>query len=312
MPINTFEGHRISDVPSDRIGPKRMLGVLRSVGYIAGSTIQTSTPSVSPEEEAKALGQLPASVASTGLARARTPLIPNLRAIVRDAWTRFGLPMGTAGIDIGSGAGGQMVADFIPDASRNKFVQLETSAEAVNINKNNHPDLVIAHGSYLHLSQSGLRYQPVITGLSSLDATQHMELALREIRDALAAGGYLLHMQDTRPGFNSVERQLRSMGVSQPYNADVLTQSPTNNVAMLLQTPEGKLDVIELFRRRLGEVIRGTDGMELLCNDWITASAVSNEPQSRYYDYGIMIGDQQSGRQERIASAVVTIARKKS
>lgn len=313
MPITSFEGHRISDVSADRIGPKRILPLLRQAGgYLESATINTSTPLVSPEVEALELGKLPASLASTGLARARTPLIPNLRAIVREAWQRFSLPVGTPGVDVGSGAGGQMVADFIPQASRNAFVQVETSAEAVSINKGNHPDLVIVQGSYLHLTQSGLRNLPVVTGLSSLDATQHMELALEQIRDALAAGGYLLHMQDTRPGFNAVERQLQSQGVQKPYSADVLTQSPTENVAMLLRTPEGKVDVIELFRRRLGEVIRGTDGMELLYNDWVTASTPSTEAFSRYYDYGIAIGNPEPGQQQRIASAVVTVARKRS
>lgn len=204
-----------------------------------------------------------------------------------------------------------MVADFIPQNSRPLFVQVETSSEAVGINKAAHSDLVIVQGSYLHLAQNGIRNQSVITGLSSLDATQHMELALAQIRDALMTGGYLLHVQDTRPGFNSVEQQLEKEGAHQPYNAEVLKQSPTNNVALRLETPRGRVDVIELFRRRLGDVINGTDGMELLFNEWVTASASTQEKMSRFYDYGIVVGGADRSN-ENIASAVVTVARKKA
>jgi len=152
---------------------------------------------------------------------------------------------------------------------------------------------------------------PVITALSSLDATQFPALAIQRIQEMLMPGGHFVHIQDVRPGLGVNFRELNHMGHKAPFRA----YGTANGDPFVFIAGLGAYSVGELFRRNIGRAVHEAAGMDLLFNRWVTATRDIEGPISRIYYLNALI---QSAIHETLdmpafeeASAVVTVARKR-
>lgn len=239
-------------------------------------------------EEERGLAQQPISTASLAFEHNRVKVERALQSIVGSVFAQYNLPR-FGGIDIGSGATGAMVHQFLkPHVNISSWSEVDVNSDAVAENKRRHPQARIMTGSYLDLGRVKdlPKIVPIVTGLSSLDATQFIPQALSEIREKLGVGGYLLHIQDVRPGLGTPVRELEHMGLSSPFRAYTLKSNVGIEEPLAYQTPEGLLSVGELFKRNLGRLIEQQQGMRLLVNDWIFARRHAPDPTiggSAYY-----------------------------
>ncbi len=229
-------------------------------------------------EEERGLARQPISTASLSFEQNRLKVLTALQGIAACVFDRYQLPK-FGGIDVGSGATGAMVHQFLePSIHASSWSEMDVNPSAVAENIRRHPNAKVFAGSYLNLGQ--VRELPehvdIITGLSSLDATQFIPQALSEIREKLRVGGFLLHIQDVRPGLGTPVRELEHMGLSAPFRAYVAQSNVGIQEPLAYETPEGLLSVGELFRRNLGRLIERQHGMRLLVNDWISARRLAN------------------------------------
>ncbi len=292
--------------------PQSIVDILTKTGNLRPGSRPAYVSDAPIEEEESILSSLDPLIGSVMLERPRERVVDCLRAIVRDAFARHSLPM-DSGLDIGSGASGYMVAKLFPFDAQGKWLQMELNPQAVEINKKKNPSLPVMQGSYHRLQKQGVRSMfPVITGLSSLDATQHLAHAVKQIRDGLRDGGSLFHVQDVRPGLDVVHRQLKELAAPEPYATQEL-QGPTAglNTVLTYKGQSERINVVELFRQRLGAVIQNTPGLELLENQWVTAGGKNKESKNdRQYSMGIYLELPADRSPIQQASAVVTVARK--
>lgn len=263
-------------------------------------------------EEEVGLSRLDPQIGSATLIRPRVPVVQEFQALVRDAFRRHNIPK-KKGLDIGSGATGYMVSTLLPPEAQSNWVQMELSPKAVAMNREANPGKRVFAGSYLQLADQGItNLLPVITGLSSLDATGHIDHAVEQIRQALKMDGLLLHVQDTRPGVTIVHQELKHSGVPAPYiNAFIDDPAAQPNQAVAYGTVKDAVDVIELFRRRLGRAIEQNGGFRLEENAWMTAIGDGTNPKmNRHSELGIMLGLETNEPPINTASAVITVARR--
>ena len=240
------------------------------------------------KEEEFGLAQQPISTASLSFEHNRMKVEEALQGITGAVFDQYNLPR-FGGIDVGSGATGAMVHQFLkPHINVSSWSEMDVNPNAVAENIRRHPDARVMAGSYLNLAETkGLpKKVSIVTGLSSLDATQFISQALNEIRQKLHTGGFLLHIQDVRPGLGTPVRELEHMGLQSPFCAYTLRSNVGIQEPLAYQTPEGLLSVGELFRRNLGRLIEQQHGMRLLVNHWISARRVPPNPElggSAYY-----------------------------
>lgn len=249
--------------------------------------------------------------ASSVFERNRVPVRGALRAIVGYAFDKFNLPK-SGGVDIGSGATGEMVEELLPQSvTRSSWVQLEANPSAVSENQRRHPNSRIVEGSYLNMGVSGL---DIVTGLSSLDATCFLDQAIEQVRSALKEGGYLLHVQDVRPGKGFGLREMAHMGHKPPFNAEIPKDVDDPLTYFTDRQKQKAVSVGELFRRNLGRTIENNSGMELLFNRWVTARKPIDGPPALWYFMNILLRAEyfppETDQTEEV-SAVVTVARKR-
>lgn len=276
-------------------------------GLVAGKIESLRVPETIQEEE-HALSAL--NIASTSLhfEKTRNHFQEALRAIVGHIFKKFQLKPDN-GVDFGSGATGFMVEDLL-DGLIDKFswAQVEINKNAVDENRRRHPESTIITGSYHRTSDLGLRNQiNTASFLSSLDATHFITHAINEIRQTLVKGGYLFHVQDVRPGIGVGPRELKRLGYEQPYRAECIPGSHPNPLLYIIENDWRS--VIDLFRTNLGAAIKSVLGMELIFNEWVTASRKSklSLPGEVYYSNMRLTSPEQPIHQ---ASAVVTVAKK--
>lgn len=294
---------------------KDMPGFLRQNELMRVAEITLGVPPVSPDEELRGIRTQNISQASLIFERTRSLVRDALRAVVGYVFDRFDLPK-DVGVDIGSGATGEMVEELLPPGiSKSSWVQLEANPSAVAENRRRHGASTIVEGSYLDMRVKNLK---VVTGLSSLDATSFLDHAIEEVRSALRDGGYLFHVQDVRPGIGFGFREMQHMGYVLPYTAEIPQGAPDPLTYLVSRKSAEKkyIDVGELFRRNLGRTIQANPGMELLFNKWVTARRPISISPARWYFLNILLQtvpcfppDNQSMEE---VSAVVTVARKKS
>lgn len=222
--------------------------------------------------------------ASSIFERTRMSVRDGLKAIVSHIFDRFDLPK-DKGLDIGCGATGEMVEELLPNTvDKNSWMQIDANPSAVRENRNRHPAAKVQQGSYLHMD--GVRNLNIVTGLSSLDATCFIDKAIDQIRRALKKGGYLLHIQDVRPGINYGMREAEYMGLEPPYEIEVIKG---HNEPLTYWLQQEYVNVGELFRRRLGRAIENNTGMELVFNKWVNARRFLDSGPARWYFLNILL-----------------------
>lgn len=256
-------GEMIFDVPQ----------ICLTMGQIKPSLFACYRLPENAEQEERGLAQQSIETASLVFEDNRIKVEKALQGIAGSVFDRYDLPRSN-GIDIGSGATGAMVHQFLaPHISASSWSEMDVNPIAVKENKHRHPQARVLTGSYLHLDRvSALPKQvDIVTGLSSLDATHFISQALGQIRQKLHIGGFLLHIQDVRPGMGTPIRELEHMGLQSPFSAYMLKSNVGTQQPLAYQTPEGLLSVGELFRRNLGRLIEQQYGMQLLVNDWFFA-----------------------------------------
>lgn len=249
---------------------------------------------------------------------------PLFRTLMADVFGRHDIEK-EGGIDIGSGATGEMVNEWLPlDAGqRATWTETDINRQAVDLNSGRHPGGSTVKVASMYDLDKDLGLQgkkvPVVTGLSSLDAPGFLERAVAGVRDVLAGGGYLVHVQDVRPGLHMGTDQLQHEGRSGPY--EIALAKPLGNLPQVINphvyfksngvTLESS---VELFRRRLGRAITATEGLELVRNDWAVAGEPLDESSESFVYVMNMRGPLSirytQNRALNLAYAVVTVARR--
>ncbi|MFA6435606.1 MAG: methyltransferase domain-containing protein [Candidatus Gracilibacteria bacterium] len=246
-----------------------------------------------------------------------------LRAIVKFAITHYSLPRDGI-LDIGSGPSGEMIEGLLSGIiDPSNCLQTEINSAAVAENQRRHPSSPIREGSYLNLPDAEQEQYNMVTGLSCLDNTWFLGQAIREIRKVLKARGYLIHVQDLRPGINTaLQRDSRPPWCGESINRKILNaqkyKTPEFSEGDLFQhlwtlEEEGiMVPLIELFRREIGDIISRSTGMEVIFNDWVTATSINPYQKEGGIMYsGLLIENPPKVNPgHQIAQAVVTIARK--
>lgn len=242
------------------------------------------------------------------------------RAMLGSIFECYHIPK-TGGLDIGSGPTGEMVHQFLPfsDAQRGTWTESDVNVDSNEANRQRHPGARVEEASMYYLRRDlGVDGgYPVITGLSSLDAPKDLALVLEEVRQSLEIGGFLVHVQDVRPGRHVGVKQLIEEGIHGPY--DVVVSPPDISIDLLnphaYQLESGKLvSSIELFRRFLGNKIRAISGLDLLQNSWICAyEPMPNSSDVEMYCMnmcGKINAKVLKALPSRLAYAVATVARR--
>lgn len=287
---------------------------LRSIGSLQRGEMLLDRSPLTIDEEIACISEQDIS-ASSIFERTRIPVRDSLRTILEYIFERFALPK-SGGVDIGSGATGEMVECLLPhDIDRNSWVQLECNPASVRENQRRHPSSRIVQGSYHDLGVSGLN---IVSGLSSLDNTWFVNEAIEEIRRALRDGGYLLHVQDVRPGIGYGFREMEYLGVEQPCEIEIASGFP-DPLTFFVRSQQEYLNVGECFRRNLGRAVKANPGMELLFNKWVNLRKFRSEGPALWYFLNILLkGDpyfpfpEDGQKPIEDVSAIVTVARKKA
>lgn len=269
----------------------------------------------SPDDEEQGIARQTIEAASLSFADARQSVIGGLRATLNYLFDKFNLPK-EGGIDVGSGSTGGMVEDLLPisDDQRRTWVQIDANPAAVAENQRRHPQSNIFPGSYHKLGLNGT--QSIITGLSCLDSTAFMEVAVASIRDALKKGGYFLHLQDVKPGWSPPFQEVVLRKQKLPVKVEVAEEQSSlahhifpHNI-MVYHCNGELVSVMELFRGRLERAIKTVGGLEVVESDWITAvhHNIADPKQARFYGSGYNM--QSSNPTNQIVSTIATLARR--
>ncbi len=296
------------------LNSRLVVEALRHNGKLQHQTVD-QPPHPSLEEEEGGLAAMHPNVGSVSLVKPRIPVVREFQALVRDTFARHAIPE-REGLDVGSGASGYMVGKLLPPNAQTNWVQMELNPAAAKLNSEANPGLTVVTGSYLRLVEQHLTNMfKVVTGLSSLDATAHIDHAVEQIRQALKMDGYLLHVQDTRPGLMVAQQELVHLGGTPPFDAIGMNDpNAMPNNTILYRHGLATFDVIELFRRRLERAIRDNGGFELLESKWMTAVGPGDVPGvDKYSELGVHVGLQSPGGRppRNSASAAITVARRR-
>ena len=291
-----------------------MIPDLASQGFFQPATLERilSTPADYREEE-KGISKFNPSVESPQFDRNRTHFREAIRAAMKHYFTEYKLPTEN-GLDFGCGATGTMVHGFLDKIiNKNTWTEADVNPASVAQNKAIHPESRIYTASYHDVSALGLDGNlDIVTGLSTLDATQFIPHAIGQIRQALRSGGYILHIQDVRPGQSAGIREIRAMGQELPCHCLIVKNSNHSQDFMAFQTPEGPLSSGELFRRQMSRAFKEDGGYEVLANDWVRSGKEIPGKVSRIYYQNIdlqYIKSEQPATHE--AYVIVSLARKK-
>ena len=129
---------------------------LREHGLMQRAQLTPLSTPANIEEELAGIRAQKIQTASSIFEKNRVPVRGALRAIVGYAFDEFNLPK-SGGVDIGSGATGEMVEELLPrSVTQSSWVQLEANPSAVKENQRRHPNSRIVEGSYLNMGVSGL------------------------------------------------------------------------------------------------------------------------------------------------------------
>jgi ubiquinone/menaquinone biosynthesis C-methylase UbiE len=233
----------------------------------------------------------------------------SLIAILKLIFKKYSLPLGN-GLDVGSGGSGEMVENLLsPIISKPSWTQTDVNMLCLARNVHQHPDSRIEYASYLNLRDDlpGETFD-IVTGLSALDNTVHIERAISEIRQVLVEGGYLLHVQDVLPAQEIAQKELLDNGIPLPHVVKKSVLAPV--IASFLVPEEGFVSTQELFRRQIGRVIENNPDLELIMNDHITCVS-GFSPRPFYASSGVFVQQRLPilSLRKNHTSAIVTLAK---
>lgn len=288
--------------------PADVLPMMRRSGTIVPDTFEFYYVPPTIEDEEQGISSQDIVRASSHFEQNRSQVRDALRAIVGWVFDEFHLPRSNV-VDFGSGATGEMMHQLL----RGKVdpiscAEIELNFNAVEENKRRHPQAAIHQGSYHNVQALGLQSNlEMVTGLSSLDATQFIAHAVEQMSSAIKPGGWFFHAQDVRPGAGTGHREMQFMGIEQPYDVEVFASTDT---VLTYKTPEGMLSVGELFRRNLERAVKADPTLELVMSDWVVAKRrLSLKELGRVYYLNALLTVSVPVEE---ASMVITLARKKA
>ena len=309
----TYKGNFISigELPIDFI--KVFCSQRTSIGQVV-EELRDVLPN-SPYEEGLYIAKQNISNASLCFKAFRDPVRDLLKTIVAFVFDEYDLHK-SHGLDIGSGATGEMVEELLPINEEEKagWTQTDVNPNAVKENKRRHPDSKIEICSYFDLKVQEV-YR-TITGLSCLDSTSFVEEVIGEIKNALVEEGVFMHFQEIRPGWNSPFKEMVKRGEKFPLVAlldpevsGAHEMFPHNIMGYCSTMGDGFLSVMELFRRHLARAIGNVEGLEIILNDWVTAAGPTSDLSNGcVYNSGLKIPT--PGNPYNIVSGIVTLVRK--
>jgi SAM-dependent methyltransferase len=301
------------EIQTGDIEPIWPIKKMYEAGVVQPCTVEGMlNPTVGVREEERQISLFDPNVESPTFDRTRKHFQEAFRAAVGHFYRKYNIAK-QGGLDIGSGATGQMVHNFLDGTiSKNSWTEMDINAKSVEANSKLHPGSRIIKASYHDLDALNLHETlDVVTGLSTLDATQHIPHAIGQIRKALRKGGYLFHVQDVRPGNGAGIRELMAMGIKPPYQCLAVDSGSRQPGFVAFGTDNEVFSTGELFRRQLNRAFSADQGYELLMNDWVrTAKEIPGKISRTYY----MNSDLQHisyNPAVHEAYIIVTVARKK-
>ena len=280
-------------------------------GFFSIYNLDASVIKQTTREEEIDIVQQNAVIASGLFQQARKHFRDLFKAMLAKIFEEFNVQK-KDGIDIGSGATGEMVHHFLPltEGERATWIEFDLNPTAVAIHKTLHPRANMRQASYLQLRRSLKLSGTVdtVTGLSTLDATNHLDTALNEIRHTLCIGGFFVHVQDVRPGIQYGINELEHQGYKRPFQAIVGGPTYPNGLPNPFGyvTNQGSVSSVELFRQTVGRRINAATGLRLIKNQWFVATAPRNQTD-QYAEYFQCMLNTKPALQERRAYAVVTV-----
>lgn len=213
----------------------------------------------------------------------RVPFRDLFREMLRQTFAKYHIPR-SGGLDIGCGPTGEMVHERLPltNAEKRTWIESDLNPVSVGTNQRRHPNAHVQVASMYRLRDDlklGQQRFNVISGSSSLDAVGFIDEALREVRESLKPGGFLVHFQDVRPGFHIPLEQLEREGVPHPFKGIAPYDMPLQHLNPYgYVLPSGSVvSSVELFRRWLGLHIESQSGWRLLQNEWLVAGTHTPE-----------------------------------
>lgn len=255
----------------------------------------------------------------------RTPFRSLFKGLVKGVFDRYRLPR-TGGVDIGSGVTGELVNEWLPLSPQERATWTESDINPASVagNRARHPQSRVEVASMHHLRRDlkleGATRPRLITGLSSLDAPIFLEKAVEEVRETLKPDGFLLHIQDVRPGSHMGLKQLEKEGRKGVHPILYAPPSaPVEHINPLVYVVDGKIvSSVELFRRYLGGILVNS-GWKILQNNWMAATQAvePNDPTGLGHSWIYLMNMRApthpsvtGNKQVRHAFAVVTVAQK--
>lgn len=300
-------------ISSGDIEPQWPLRVMYESGYLRPCAIEGSlySPRDVAEEEA-GISQFDPGVESPTFDRTRQHFREAIRAAVGHFFEKFDLPR-RGGLDIGSGATGSMVHSFLDGTvEKHSWTEMDVNPQSVRANAKLHPGARVVTGSYHRLDSLNLHDSlDMVTGLSTLDATQFIPHAIAQIRNALRRGGYLFHLQDVRPGNGAGLRELQAMGEQSPFHCLAFhTDRPQPEFAAFASSDGSVFSTGELFRRQLDRAFVADGGYEVLLNDWVRSGKKIPGKIGRTYYLNSDLQHISAQPAQHEAYMIVTLARK--
>lgn len=241
--------------------------------------------------------------ATTAFERNRKKVEQSLVKLVAFLWDHYKLPRDGI-VEYGSGATSYFYAVLRPKDVRN-WLQVEINSNAIAENLRRNPAAQIIKGSYYNIPY---REVPMITGLSSFDTASDVPRAIDQVSQALAEGGFFLHIQDVRPGLNCVTTHFqKTHGLVPEY---VLAHQ---GAVMGFMADVRRLTLVDIFREAIGDGIRNHPDLDLIVNDYHTLSERLSMPVYESYFLNLHLIDTKpldTGGM-RNTTILVTIAKKK-
>lgn len=237
----------------------------------------------------------------------RDKFLPLLRAIIRQVFEQFKLPKNNI-IEFGSGATGYFYSKLKPPEITN-WLQIEINKNAIKENLRRNPGIKIQQGSYYDIKHKEI---DMICGLSSFDTAIFMEKALNQVANSLKKGGYFLHIQDVRPGLNTVNAYIKKNTKESATTTFELSE-PDSIIG--LNIGNKIVPTTTLFREYIVEEIKKNLNLELVFDGFAHAelelpAKTSEEESNSYYYFNSIFENIRNPKNTKAATVLITIAKK--
>ncbi|MFC1690805.1 methyltransferase domain-containing protein [Nanoarchaeota archaeon] len=223
-------------------------------------------------------------------------------------WEYYNLPRENI-TEYGAGSTGYYWANLRPKGIED-WLQVDINPLANKENGRRNPGAKIIEGSCYDIPSRGCH---LITGLALLDTVSDIPLAVDQIAEALAEGGYLFHILDNYPGHRGVKEYLIASRGSIPeegfrakFRGNIFAQ-PTILGFVIDQKRE---TLINLFRDAMGDAIKKQPSLDLIANDYFTYSEPIDRPEHQALFMGLRY-ENPAEKGVKTTTALITLAQKK-